>query len=453
VRQGVVHTVPGLALVGLGLLLALVVAGASGQPDLAVSVVPTQDLPDGSSVPITVTLRNLGDVGIPGASVVLSVDGSPADPPLEFGLLGAGSSLSLDAAFTLGCGSHAITAVADPSGAVNESDESNNAATAIARVVPVPAFTMSVAHSNDGHTLTLDATGTTGCRPLAFAWTIVPGGALEGEVASRLVGSGPLNVTLTVTSLADATVRASATQSLNVSNNLPPWVQVALPGGAPPTGSPCGLVVNATDVDGTVASYLIDMGDGSTVTTPLAALSHAYGRPGTYAVVVTVTDNQGRSNQSFFDLPVGNRLPEGRVVSPMLNGTVGEPVTLSGALSTDPEDTALTYAWSFGDGQTAGGMTTEHAYGAPGEFVVTLTVTDEDGGTATATARVTVVPGASTAGVGPEVPALLAGTFVIAAALSFAFARSRPENGKKRVPPRVRAGSSDPPPPGVPEEE
>ena len=48
-----------------------------------------------------------------------------------------------------------------------------------------------------------------------------------------------------------------------------------------------------------------------------------------------------------------------------------------------------TYAWNFGDGATASGVTTRHAFAAGGTFAVTLTVTDANGPSA-ATRSVTV---------------------------------------------------------------
>ncbi len=54
------------------------------------------------------------------------------------------------------------------------------------------------------------------------------------------------------------------------------------------------------------------------------------------------------------------------------------------------EPALVSYEWDFGDGQTGTGKTTTHQYAADGEFVVTLTVTDRFGGTATFT--VTLVP-------------------------------------------------------------
>jgi PKD repeat protein len=49
---------------------------------------------------------------------------------------------------------------------------------------------------------------------------------------------------------------------------------------------------------------------------------------------------------------------------------------MSGAGSSDPDDDALTYAWSFGDGSGGTSPAVTHAYATPGTFTVRLIVTD-----------------------------------------------------------------------------
>ena len=56
--------------------------------------------------------------------------------------------------------------------------------------------------------------------------------------------------------------------------------------------------------------------------------------------------------------------------------------------STDPDagDSLVSRAWHFGDADSSTGRNPIHTYGAPGgRFMVTLTVTDRGGATATAT--------------------------------------------------------------------
>jgi hypothetical protein len=69
-------------------------------------------------------------------------------------------------------------------------------------------------------------------------------------------------------------------------------------------------------------------------------------------------------------------------------GNAGEDITFTGSASggTPP----YTYEWDFGNGDTATGQTVTYAYPAAGEYVVTLSATDDEGlgGTGTTTATI-----------------------------------------------------------------
>ena len=54
---------------------------------------------------------------------------------------------------------------------------------------------------------------------------------------------------------------------------------------------------------------------------------------------------------------------------------VNVPIAFDGSSSSDPDGTALTYQWDFGD-LTSGTRTSSHAYAAGGAFTVSLTVSD-----------------------------------------------------------------------------
>ncbi len=69
------------------------------------------------------------------------------------------------------------------------------------------------------------------------------------------------------------------------------------------------------------------------------------------------------------------------------------------AASTDADGTIASYAWDFGDGTPAGsGVSPSHTYATANTYTVQLTVTDDDGATASTTRSVTVTapPGPTT---------------------------------------------------------
>jgi PKD repeat protein len=65
-------------------------------------------------------------------------------------------------------------------------------------------------------------------------------------------------------------------------------------------------------------------------------------------------------------------------------------VALDAAGSSDPDGTISSYAWDFGDSTTGTGARPSKTYASAGTYQVRLTVTDNDGGTASTTKPVTV---------------------------------------------------------------
>ncbi len=83
--------------------------------------------------------------------------------------------------------------------------------------------------------------------------------------------------------------------------------------------------------------------------------------------------------------PPANQAPVARISGTTCSGL---SCPLSGSTSTD-DSRIVSYAWGFGDGSTGSGMSPGHTYATPGQYTVTLTVTDDDGATGTTTASVT----------------------------------------------------------------
>ncbi len=67
-------------------------------------------------------------------------------------------------------------------------------------------------------------------------------------------------------------------------------------------------------------------------------------------------------------------------------------VRFDGSASSDPDGHVTAWAWTFGDGATATGITATHVYADFGSYPAALTVTDDRGGRATTTHTIAVGP-------------------------------------------------------------
>ena len=72
------------------------------------------------------------------------------------------------------------------------------------------------------------------------------------------------------------------------------------------------------------------------------------------------------------------------------SGNEGDNLDFNAAASVDPNGAVVSFAWDFGDGTTASGVNASHVFAQDGVHAVTVTVTDTDGLTDTATLFVTV---------------------------------------------------------------
>src|SRR5438034_651914 len=123
--------------------------------------------------------------------------------------------------------------------------------------------------------------------------------------------------------------------------------------------------------------------------------STAYTTPGTYCVMLTVTDSRGRRASDTALVSVANRSLVANA-GPDQTASVGSAVTFSGSGS-DLGGTVVSYSWDFGDGTSATGATVSHIYTAPGRYTATLTVMDDRGARGIDSALVTFT-GAAGAG-------------------------------------------------------
>jgi PKD repeat protein len=144
---------------------------------------------------------------------------------------------------------------------------------------------------------------------------------------------------------------------------------------------------SSKDEDGTVLWFRWDFGDGNLGFGE--SVVHAYSDDGIYTATLTLTDDDGAEAFTTIDVTVVNRAPVSVAGDDALTRT-GIPIRFDGRGSYDMDGTVALYHWDFGDETSAEGPVVNHAFPTYGTFTVVLTVTDDDGDTASSNLTVTV---------------------------------------------------------------
>jgi PKD repeat protein len=230
-------------------------------------------------------------------------------------------------------------------------------------------------------------------------WDFGDGSTASGALTPTHVyaDNGVYTVTLTVTD--DDGGMGSDTLTVTV-NNVAPTVEAG-----------ADQIVNEGDLVSFVAAIsdagsadthtvLWEFGDGSSASGP--TLTHTYADNGVYMVTLTVTDDDGGMGSDTLTVTVNNLAPTVEAgADQMVNE--GDLVSFSGSFTDPGSADTHTVLWDFGDGSTASGaLTPTHVYADNGVYMVTLTVTDDDGGMGSDTLTVTVNNVAPTVDVGAD---------------------------------------------------
>ncbi len=95
---------------------------------------------------------------------------------------------------------------------------------------------------------------------------------------------------------------------------------------------------------------------------------------------------------TLFVIPAGsgNQPPAPNFTASPASGTAPLAVSFNASGSSDPDGSIVSYAWNFGDATTGSGVTASHTYTNPGAYTATLTVTDNQGATASKSTTITV---------------------------------------------------------------
>ena len=195
-----------------------------------------------------------------------------------------------------------------------------------------------------------------------------------------------------------ATVTVAAPSAFVPPTNVAPTAVAA----ADPTTLNEGGTVNfdgtaSTDTDGTIISYGWDFGDGNTGAGD--TVSHTYADDSSFEVVLTVTDDDGATGTDTLTITVNNLDP---AVEAGDNQTAksGDTVTIAATFTDAGTLDTHTATINWGDTTTDSGTVTQgagsgtvggsHVYDSIGDVIVTVTVTDDDGGVGSDTLTVTV---------------------------------------------------------------
>lgn len=128
------------------------------------------------------------------------------------------------------------------------------------------------------------------------------------------------------------------------------------------------------DHDEPISRYSWAFGDGTT--SAGVNVEHTYAQAGSYDVTLSMhyTDSTVRTLTTNVEIEENAAPAVTLDVTGMMRTDVALDFDASG--SSDPEGMPLSYHWDFGDGATASGACTTHAYDVPGSYTVALAVSD-----------------------------------------------------------------------------
>ncbi|MGI6343075.1 MAG: PKD domain-containing protein [Bacteroidales bacterium] len=138
-----------------------------------------------------------------------------------------------------------------------------------------------------------------------------------------------------------------------------------------------------------VVSQSWNFGDPASGTNNFSTLAnprHIYNTPGIYTVTLTVNTSKGCSTTTSYDIEV---YAEPDVDFTFISSCTGNPTVFNSTSSAG----VIHWLWDFGDGNASNIANPEHIYTVAGTYYVTLTVTDTNGCSNTASRTLTVNAG------------------------------------------------------------
>jgi len=286
-------------------------------------------------------------------------------------------------------GSYSVTVTVDDG---DGGSVSLSVVVAIANVAPVIDSVAGPATGLEGDALqwTVQASDAGTDDTLSYAWDFGDGSAVESGASPSHSYSDEGQYTITVVAADDDGASVSATTVVQVLNVAPTIVSITAPQGD--EGSVAVMLAVATDPGADSLSYSWDLGDGSpTLSGPTQ--SHTYQDDGVFVITVTVDDGDGGTAVGTSFATIANVAPEITTLSVPAGGDEGALITFEVQAADvglgDLPDLVAT--WDFGDGTASvTGASVQHAFVDDGVYSVSVTVDDQDGGSDSDGASVTI---------------------------------------------------------------
>lgn len=226
-------------------------------------------------------------------------------------------------------------------------------------------------------------------RMVSYSWDFGDGTTGSGQTASHPFQKvGTFSVTLTV--IDDLGGSSSLSQPVTIGGN-PPKAEIIVS----PTSAIVGETVTfsgLTSVPGagrTIVGYDWSFGDGDGGGG--ATAQHQYQSAGTFAVVLTITDDVGQQASTSKTVTVQD-IQVQLTASPD-SPAVAQSVALNASATKLPPGRSIVQSeWDFGDGHTDTTVApnTSHSYTAVGGYTVVLKIRDDQGHVGVGTVTVTV---------------------------------------------------------------
>ena len=258
------------------------------------------------------------------------------------------------------------------------------------RTFPVAKFTESAHTVDTGEVITFNAGDSfdPDGQIVSYFWSFGDSTNTTGVVVSHAYSNnGTYTVRLTVT---DNDNKTGSTTAVKTVLNRPPIANFTESAEIVDTDEVIYLNASESyDPDGSIVNYFWDFGDGNNaagITT-----SHSYVENGIYTVTLTVTDDDGDVGSANSNKTISNRPPVASFAKNATKVLTYETIHFDASSSDDPDGNIVSYSWDFGDHALGTGEAVDHWYTDNGNYRVTLTVTDNDGATASTSASMTVL--------------------------------------------------------------